>query len=76
MDVFLRSGSHGVPNSKSQYTLGQYVQSQLLIAWKLELPTLDGVPSLKSQVWHGCLHGNTFRGVDWDLYWDLGQEKS
>ena len=49
-----------VPTHKSRLTLGQSVQSQLLRAWKLGLTTLHGVPSSKSPVWHGCLHGNTF----------------
>ena len=44
---YLRAGS--------QVTWGQ---SQPFQAWKLRLITLHKVPSPKSQVWHGCLHGN------------------
>ena len=44
----------------SQITWGQFVQSQPLRAWKLELTISHGVLRFKSQVWHGCLHGNTF----------------
>ena len=28
--------------------------------WKLGLTTSHGIPSSKSQVWHGCLHANIF----------------
>ena len=42
-----------VPIPKSQFTRGQSVQSQPLRAWKLGLTTLH-----RSQVWHGCLHGD------------------
>jgi hypothetical protein len=28
-------------------------------------------PCPKSQVWHACLHGNTFGGETWDLCWGL-----
>ena len=36
------------------------VQSQLLRAWMLGLTTSHGVLSPKSQVWHGCLHDDTY----------------
>ena len=43
---------------KSQVTWGKYVQSQPLRAWKLGFTTSHKLSSLKSQVGHGCLHGN------------------
>ena len=49
-----------VSSPKSQLTWGQSERSQPLRARKLGLTTSHGVSSLKSQVWHGCLHGNMF----------------
>ena len=34
------------------------------------------VPSHESQVWHGCLHGNTFGSEAWDLYPEVGRAKA
>ena len=50
---------HTCPNS-SQVTWGQSVQYQSLRPWKSGLATSNRshVPSPKSQVWHGRLHGN------------------
>ena len=44
----------------SHVTWGQFVQSQLLRTWKLGLTTSHGIPSFKSHVCHGCIHGNKF----------------
>ena len=57
MEVGTYHFTHG---PKSQVTRGQSVQSQLLRAWKLGLTTSHGSQVLSPQVWHGCLHGNTF----------------
>jgi hypothetical protein len=42
----------------SHVTWGQFMQFRPLRTWKLGLATSHGVPSFKSQVWHGCIHGN------------------
>ena len=48
--------------SLKSHDRGQSVHSQPSRARKLGLTTSHaGVPSPKSQLWHGCLHGNTFR---------------
>ena len=39
---------------------GQSVRSQPLRSWKLGLTISHGVPSPRSQVWHGCLHIHPF----------------
>jgi hypothetical protein len=52
--------TEGLQSPKSQFIWGQSEQSQSLRAWKLGLITSHKVPSLKSQVWHGCLHDSTF----------------
>ena len=31
---------------------------------------------LKSQAWHGCLHGKLFEGEAWGLCWELGWAQS
>ena len=67
VNVTPRVSSHMVPSPKSQFTLGQYVHSQPLRAWKLELATSHKLPSPKSQVCHGCLHGNTLENEAQDL---------
>ena len=43
------------------------MQSQPLRAWELGLTTSRKVPSPESQVWHGCLHSNTFWRWSWGL---------
>ena len=43
------------------------------VLWYFYLTTSHGIPSSKSQVWHGCLHGQTFWGEARDLCWKLGR---
>jgi hypothetical protein len=70
----IRAAAHG-----SQVTWGQFLCNLNRWdhgSWGLPLHTKSQVLSLKSQVWHGCLHDNTFfRGEVWDLCWGFGWAK-
>ena len=68
-------GHWGLVHTGSQVTWGQSVQSQALRAWKLGLTTSHGIPSLKPQVWHNCLHGNTLWRWGLGLVWRVGSSK-
>ena len=60
---------------KSQVTWGQSMQSQPLGGWKLGFTSSHGVSSLKSQLWHGCLHDDTFWRWDLGLGMQVGSSK-
>ena len=65
LNIYVIRYCHGwsqlwIPCPNSQVTWEQYVKSQRSRAWKLGLTTSHEVPSHRSQVWHECLHGNTF----------------
>ena len=62
-----------VSSPKSQITWGQCMQFELLRAWKLGFTTSHWSPSPNPQVWHGCLHGNTFWSEAWNKCGDLRQ---
>ena len=51
------------------------MQSQPLRAWELGLNTSHGIACLKSQVWHGWLHGNTFWSWGLGLVLRIGSSK-
>ena len=58
-------GAQGSVHIKSQVLNPESLEVNLcnLNRWEhgsWDLPLHVGVPSPKSQVWHGCLHGNTF----------------
>ena len=60
---------------KSPVTWGQSVQPQLLQIVKVGTYHFTGVPSPKSQVWHGCLHDNTFWRSGLGLVLGVGSSK-
>jgi hypothetical protein len=58
------------------HTWGQFVQSPPSRAWKLGLTTSRMVPSPKYQIYHGCLHGNTFERWALELVFRIGSSKN
>ena len=69
-----RANSHGGPKSRevNPCNLNRWERGN----WDLPLHTESQVPSPRSQVWRGCLHGNTFWKWGLDLCCELGQAKS
>ena len=65
----------GPVHTRSQVTWAQSVQSQPLRTWKVGHTTSHGFPSLKSQAWHECLHGNTFWRWGLSAMSKVGQSK-
>ena len=57
----VRAGSHGVSNTKSPFTRGWFVRSQLLRVWKSRLTSTHGNLKYDMDAYMGALFGGGTR---------------